>query len=160
MSDPTTSDLQPSDPTIPQIGVTLHHFPATPVSPAIIIQLTHLVDSYMLWAGTTDSDSNSQEDIETYIKTQGRVARDWACAMPPIRDSMPPASTSLFRSVSSDYSLSMAQRLARKFKKQILLSVDLPPPLTTSDQGSILLQVERRLVEVLRAAEQNPEPTT
>jgi len=108
----------------------------------------------MLWAGTTDSNSDADADVAAQIEQQGRVARDWACAMPPIRESMPPASTSLFRSISSDVALPMSQRLARRFKKQILLSVDLPPPLSVSNQGSILLEIEKRLIEVLRATEQ------
>lgn len=46
--------------------------------PAIALQITCLVNSYMLWAGAT-----GEEDAESAV-TAGRLVADWACAMPPI----------------------------------------------------------------------------
>ncbi|KDQ21604.1 hypothetical protein BOTBODRAFT_168843 [Botryobasidium botryosum FD-172 SS1] len=154
MSEPQQHTLR-SEPAEPKIGVSVHHFPGTSLAPAIIVQVTHLQDSYMVWAGTTESNSDAEADVVAQIEQRGRLTRDWACAMPSIRELMPPASTSLFRSASSDIALPMSQRLARRFKKQIVLSVDLPPPLSSlSNQGQVLLEMEKRLIEVLRAAEQ------
>lgn len=55
--------------------------------PGIIIQITELVRSYMIWVGTTDGDVASTTDSETLeriVADQGSLAKDWACAMPPI----------------------------------------------------------------------------
>lgn len=91
--------------------------------PALAMQITSLVDSYMLWIGITDA---SPEDV-SHAPLQGCLARDWACAMPPfavcsplsddsltspdIQPGVSAPATSLFRSSSSDVSLAMAQRL-------------------------------------------------
>lgn len=50
-----------------------------PSLPALALQITTMVDSYMLWIGTTDT---SPEDVPK-APLQGNLARDWACAMPP-----------------------------------------------------------------------------
>jgi Proteasome assembly chaperone 4 len=53
---------------------------ADPSLPALALQVTRLVDSYMLWIGTTEL---SPEDVSK-APSQGSLARDWACAMPAI----------------------------------------------------------------------------
>lgn len=45
--------------------------------PALALQVTCLVNSYMLWIGATQ-----EEDAEKALAA-GRLAGDWACAMPP-----------------------------------------------------------------------------
>lgn len=56
----------------------------------------------------------------------------------------------LFRTSGSDIALSMAQRLAQKFRKQIFLSVDIPSVYLAAPYGSrLLLDAEKRIVEAL-----------
>lgn len=138
----------------PHIQVETKYIPPSDLSlPAIVVQVTRLVGSYMLWVGTTDV---AAEDVRK-APLQGRLAKDWACAM-PTKDSnsgIPPAATSLFRSSSSDAALPMAQRLARRFGKQIYLSLDLPPAFDSIGQGArLLLAVEKALLETLKEMEQ------
>ena len=58
----------------------MHYLPASDSSlPALALQILRMVDSYMLWIGTTDV---SAEDVSR-APLQGNLARDWACAMPP-----------------------------------------------------------------------------
>lgn len=55
--------------------------------PPLAAQIICLVDSYMIWVGTT-SDEVQDERVEgdaELAPLQGRLARDWACAMPPVR---------------------------------------------------------------------------
>lgn len=139
---------------VSHVHVEIKYIPAPDLSlPALAVQVTRLVDSYMLWAGTTDV---SADDVQN-VTLQGHLAKDWACAM-PARDlypSIPLAATSLFRSSSSDVALSMAQRLARRFKKQIFLSIDMPQGFDSMGQGSrLVFAVEKALVETLREMEQ------
>ncbi|KAH8119097.1 hypothetical protein DFH11DRAFT_419754 [Phellopilus nigrolimitatus] len=116
--------------------------------PALVLQLTRLVDSYMLWIGPTDS---GPEDAHK-APLRGSLCRDWACAMPPASNNIPPSGTALFRASASDLALAMAQRLARRFNKQIFLSIDLPPNFISTGLGhKLALEAERRLVETLKA---------
>lgn len=64
---------------------TSYAFEPTSATPCIILQITELVDSYMIWVGSTDSDlsSSDRDAIEQQIAL-GRFASDWACAMPPL----------------------------------------------------------------------------
>lgn len=63
----------------PRIHVDTRYFPPADLAlPALAVQTTRLVDTYMLWVGTTDVD---QEQIEN-APLQGCLAKDWACAMP------------------------------------------------------------------------------
>ncbi|KAF9233324.1 hypothetical protein BU15DRAFT_54046 [Melanogaster broomeanus] len=121
--------------------------PAEPTLPALGLQITSLVDSYMLWIGVT---GEPPETVQNAPRS-GTLCRDWACAMPSGHTGPGPA-TSLFRSSGSDIALSMAQRLARRFRKQIFLSVDIPPAYLTAAEGSrILLEAEKGIVEMLKA---------
>ncbi|KAH9929487.1 uncharacterized protein BXZ73DRAFT_90353 [Epithele typhae] len=136
----------------PRIHVDTRYIPsAEPSVPALAVQTTRLVDTYMLWVGTTDSDPENVRNAPL----QGSLSKDWACAM-PTRETLgtPAAGTSLYRSSASDAALTMAQRLARRFKKQIFLSIDVPPSLGSMGQeGKLLLAVERAVVETLRSHE-------
>lgn len=57
-------------------------FESTSFSPAIILQVTALIKSYMIWIGTAES-SEDASAIEGVVAAQGNLAKDWACAMPP-----------------------------------------------------------------------------
>ncbi|KAI0328642.1 hypothetical protein GY45DRAFT_1347054 [Cubamyces sp. BRFM 1775] len=136
----------------PRIHVDTRYFPPADLAlPALAVQTTRLVDTYMLWVGTTDVD---QEQIKN-APLQGCLAKDWACAMPARETSgTPAAATPLYRSSSSEAALSMAQRLARRFKKQIFLSIDIPPTLGSMGQeGKLLLAIERAVVETVKSHE-------
>lgn len=64
------------------------------------------------------------------------------------------AATALFRTSGSDVALSMAQRLAKRFKKQIFLSVDIPASFLTLGQGArVLLEAEKGVVAALKELE-------
>ncbi|EPT04998.1 hypothetical protein FOMPIDRAFT_1021721 [Fomitopsis schrenkii] len=126
--------------------------PSDPTLPALALQVTRLLDSYMLWIGTTEE---SAGDVQN-APVQGHLARDWACAMPASKliTNTSPAATSLYRSSSSDAALTMSQRLARRFQKQIFLSIDLPPGFDSMGQGQkLILAVERAVVETLKDME-------
>ncbi|KNZ72898.1 hypothetical protein J132_01890 [Termitomyces sp. J132] len=125
--------------------------PSDPSLPALALQVTQLVGSYMLWVGTTEG---SPEDVDK-ATMQGNLCKDWACAMPPKVVPTIPA-TSLFRSSESDIALSMAQRLAKRFTKQIFLSIDVPSSFMTIGQGpKLLLDVEKGIVATLLEMEQS-----
>lgn len=67
------------------IETQLRYFqPQDDASPALVVQVTRLVDSYMLWVGP--SSARSAEDVEAVNATpqNGSLCRDWACAMPPL----------------------------------------------------------------------------
>ncbi|KAF8829106.1 hypothetical protein HHX47_DHR3000754 [Lentinula edodes] len=50
-----------------------------PSIPAFALQITQIVDSYMLWASPTEL---FEGDVER-APLSGSLCRDWACAMPP-----------------------------------------------------------------------------
>ncbi|KZV74452.1 hypothetical protein PENSPDRAFT_626008 [Peniophora sp. CONT] len=115
--------------------------------PAIALQVTCLLNSYMIWAGAT-----GDEDAQTAVNA-GRLVADWACAMPPISDGDASA-TPLFRSSNSDAALSMSQRLARRFKKQVFLSIDVPVTPASSALGArVMLDIEKLLVKTVKEME-------
>ncbi|KAH7929821.1 hypothetical protein BV22DRAFT_1028999 [Leucogyrophana mollusca] len=136
----------------PAIGVkTIYLPPSDPSFPALALRVTSLVDSYMLWVGVTDESVDSVDNAPL----SGSLCKDWACAMPAAPNStvLGPA-TSLFRSSSSDVALSMAQRLARRFRKQIFLSIDVPSTFQTTGEGSrLLLDAEKGIIDALKAVE-------
>ncbi|KAG2356444.1 hypothetical protein BDR07DRAFT_1473755 [Suillus spraguei] len=126
--------------------------PSDPSLPALALQITSLVGSYMIWVGVTNQPPESVQNAAR----SGVLCRDWACAMPasPGRafwKGFGPA-TSLFRSSSSDVSFSMAQRLARRFHRQIFLSVDVPATLLSTPRGShLLFDAEKGIVAALNS---------
>ncbi|KAF8813818.1 hypothetical protein BYT27DRAFT_7220169 [Phlegmacium glaucopus] len=122
--------------------------PSDPSLPSLVLQITQLVDTYMLWIGIADGDIGVDDAEKAVLR--GNLSNDWACAMPPRVPGTPPASTSLFRSSSSDIALSMAQRLARRFQKQIFLSVDIPSGFLSLQQEG-----EKGIVESLKELEAN-----
>lgn len=176
----------------PRIIVHVHYYPpfeSSPSSPALVVQVTELVGSYMVWAGTCDEipgaeseqatsgDSqqrakdpalasggpssllleDSAENVELMesrkvkgihpkvlaVARQGRLTKDWACAMPSLNTLTPGAATSLYRSSESDAALSMAQRLAKRWKKQIILSIDIPQKFENASR--VTLEAEKRI---------------
>ncbi|KAG2119880.1 uncharacterized protein F5147DRAFT_665705 [Suillus discolor] len=121
--------------------------PSDPSLPALALQITSLVGSYMIWVGVTNQPPESVQNAAL----SGMLCKDWACAMPalPGHTGFGPA-TSLFRSSSSDVSFSMAQRLARRFHRQIFLSVDVPATLLSTQRGSnLLFDAEKGIVAAL-----------
>ena len=52
--------------------------PSDPSLPALALQITSLVDSYMIWVGVTNQ---LPESVESAARS-GLLCRDWACAMP------------------------------------------------------------------------------
>ncbi|EMD37333.1 hypothetical protein CERSUDRAFT_83108 [Gelatoporia subvermispora B] len=145
----------------PRITVNTTYVPPTePSLPALAVRTTQLVDSYMLWIGTADV---PPEEVNN-APSQGCLSKDWACAM-PARDvsahrhreafeEQNPWPCALYRTPSSDAALSMAQRLARRFKKQIFLSIDVPPSIQTLGEApKLLLAVERAALTALKDAE-------
>lgn len=54
--------------------------------PALVLQITRLVNSYMFWIGATEE---RPEDAPKAV-LHGYLCRDWACAMPPISVCVPP----------------------------------------------------------------------
>ncbi|KAG8753383.1 hypothetical protein FRC12_011562 [Ceratobasidium sp. 428] len=146
----------------------------------IVYHITHLVDSYFIWVGGTAEKLDSPSSVPTSARSiladnelggpdqavevdtvgsfvaqvmqGGLVAKDWACAMPSRQSPSQTLGTSLFRSGDSDESLAISQRLARRFQKQILLSLDVPIGVKSSGQTSFfLLQVEKHLLETLKS---------
>ena len=94
--------------------------PAEPTLPALAVQITRLVDSYMVWVGVTAETGETVGDAPR----SGALCRDWACAMPPAvsADSAVSsralrvlqqggAGTTLYRTPGSDVAHGMAQRL-------------------------------------------------
>jgi hypothetical protein len=67
---------------VPTIGVELRYIQTSESSlPGLALQITRLVDSYMLWIGTTEEPA----DVVHKAPLGGNLTRDWACAMPPTR---------------------------------------------------------------------------
>ncbi|KDQ57797.1 hypothetical protein JAAARDRAFT_35487 [Jaapia argillacea MUCL 33604] len=90
------------------IRVQTRYFPPSDSAiPALALQVTHLVDSYMLWIGTTEMEAENVDKAPL----AGALGRDWACAMPAIHPGAQPSGTSLFCAPNSDVALAMAQRL-------------------------------------------------
>lgn len=62
------------------ISVETKYFPSSGVSsPALALQVTCLVDSYMLWMGVTEE----LEENSNRATLQGHFGKDWAVSMPP-----------------------------------------------------------------------------
>lgn len=64
----------------PPITITTRYLaPKTPGLPALVLQVTQLVDSYMVWVGISDGGP----EVKERTAAQGQLCRDWAVAMPP-----------------------------------------------------------------------------
>ncbi|KAJ3852164.1 hypothetical protein EV368DRAFT_41654 [Lentinula lateritia] len=114
-----------------------------PSIPAFALQITQIVDSYMLWASPTEL---FEGDVER-APLSGSLCRDWACAMPPKAGTAATgASTSIYRTSNSDISISMAQRLARRFGKQVFLSIDIQ---SYAGKLEVLLALEKGILQTL-----------
>jgi hypothetical protein len=69
------------------ITVQAHHVPsADPALPGLVVQVTRLQDSYMLWVGLADTLSGEDP---TLAPARGALSRDWACAMPSMNVCLP-----------------------------------------------------------------------
>ena len=51
-----------------------------PSLPSLVLQITQLVDTYMLWIGIADGDMGVGEAEKAVLR--GNLCNDWACAMP------------------------------------------------------------------------------
>jgi len=119
------------------ISVETKYFPSSGTSlPALALQVTCLVDSYILWIGVTEE----LEENASRATLQGHLGKDWAVSMPPwkVRNSgnenkikwdgsnrrtrfsalhhqtLPATGSQLSRSSSSDVALSIAKRLGEQ----------------------------------------------
>ncbi|KAF9062432.1 hypothetical protein BDP27DRAFT_1233627 [Rhodocollybia butyracea] len=130
------------------ISTQVHHITSdSPSIPAFVLQLTQLVDSYMLWVSPTELLEGDAERAPLL----GNLCRDWACAM-PVRKSMDTqAASSLFRTPTTDISLAMAQRLAKRFGKQVFLSVDIQ---SYAGKPEVLLAMEKGILQKFKTLEQ------
>lgn len=64
----------------PPISITTRYLESkTPGLPALVLQVTSLVDSYMVWVGISSAGPEAKERTVA----QGLLCRDWAVAMPP-----------------------------------------------------------------------------
>jgi hypothetical protein len=62
------------------ISVETKYFPSSrPSSPAVVVQVTCLADSYMVWVGVTEE----PEEKAGGATLQGYLGKDWVVAMPP-----------------------------------------------------------------------------
>ena len=52
-----------------------------PSLPSLVLQITQLVDTYMLWIGIADGDAGVGDTEKAVL--HGHLCNDWACAMPP-----------------------------------------------------------------------------
>ncbi|KAF8588722.1 hypothetical protein K439DRAFT_1334796 [Ramaria rubella] len=135
------------------ISVSTYYIPPIHInSPPLAFQVTSLIDSYMIWIGIMEG---TAENVHA-AASNGRLAQEWACAMPSTHSSIPSPGTSLYRASNADIALPMAQRLARRFKIQVFLSIDLPPAFTTMGENvRLTLEVEKRAIEILKSLESN-----
>ncbi|KAI9442497.1 hypothetical protein H4582DRAFT_2073051 [Lactarius indigo] len=126
------------------ISVETKYFPSSrPSSPALVVQVTCLADSYMVWVGATEEPEENAERATL----QGQLGKDWVVAMPPWK-TLPATGTQLLRSSNSDVALSIATRLARRYEKQIFLSVDVP------EDSGLLLEAEKAVFGRLKDIEE------
>ena len=117
---------------------TSHAYPSRDGAlPSFAVQLTELgPDSFMIWAGVSDAAAG----MDGTALLQGKLGSDWAVSMPQVssgRDVVAtlrlwlwlvqaPAGTQLLQTAGSDIAQAMANRLARRWKVQMFVSVDVP----------------------------------
>jgi hypothetical protein len=125
------ADVEATPASSPITITTTYLAASKPSLPGLVLQVTQLVDSYMLWIGIA---TGGPEDKEGAV-AQGSLCKDWAVAMPPRevsrvtgrgrgfgamidfhvnQPSTVASATSLFRTVGSDVALGMAQRLGEE----------------------------------------------
>ncbi|KAJ7079152.1 hypothetical protein B0H15DRAFT_788222 [Mycena belliarum] len=118
-----------------KIAVRTRYFAGNDASqPGIVVQITALRGSYMIWAGTSANGEQGEVSV-----SEGHLARDWACAMPP---GQVPLGPSLFRSTTRDAALSMACRLSKRLNAQVFVSLDV--------ESRLEMLAEKRIVESLK----------
>jgi len=52
-----------------------------PTLPPLVLQITQMVDTYMLWIGVAGTNGNVEDGEKAVL--HGSLCKDWACAMPP-----------------------------------------------------------------------------
>ncbi|EJU04053.1 hypothetical protein DACRYDRAFT_76351 [Dacryopinax primogenitus] len=152
--------------TTPKIHTFSYVFPPSlPTAPTFGLYVTSLTDTYLLWLGVLppsataisvpdplrEEEGSSGADMMG-LGTDAKLGRDWAMGMPG-RGAIPAVGTQLLKGVGEDVALPLAQRLARRFKKQVFLSVDVGELGTGGQGGRVMLDVERQLVGVLSELE-------
>ncbi|XP_019398227.1 PREDICTED: proteasome assembly chaperone 4 [Crocodylus porosus] len=110
-----------------EAGISLHHFSGRLGEQLVHFQAMRLRDSLFLWVGSAP------------------LLGSLAVAMCSPRDSIP-VSTSLLGDPSDTTSNSLAQRLARKTKKQIFVSYNLQ-----NTDNSFTVLIEKRIKEEMMA---------
>ncbi|KAJ6594103.1 hypothetical protein B0H19DRAFT_1093812 [Mycena capillaripes] len=119
------------------ISVHREYFPGNdPSQTGIVVETTVLKGgAYMFWAGMCASEEEKDGAVE-----RGRLARDWACAMPPSGTTGVSTGTALFRT-ASDAALSMACRLATRLNSQVFVGLDV--------ESRLVMLAEKRIVASL-----------
>ncbi|KAJ3724680.1 hypothetical protein C8R42DRAFT_662491 [Lentinula raphanica] len=126
------------------ISTQVRYIPSdNPSIPAFALQITQMVDSCMIWASPTELLEGEVEKAPL----SGSLCRDWSCAMPPKAGTTNTATTSIFRTSNSDTSIPMAQRLARRFGKQVFLSIDMQ---SYVGKPEVLLALEKGILHTLK----------
>ncbi|KAH8917329.1 hypothetical protein BT69DRAFT_1354839 [Atractiella rhizophila] len=117
---------------------TLSIAPQSPLYPSIILTYTFLSKSLLVNIGT---------DAHT-----PRIAVEWSCGVPE-RGTIPASSTLIFKppNGSGDWTTTVSQRLARRFKTQIHLSLDVPQQMMDGPGSEkVVLEIEKQLVKDLQ----------
>ncbi|KAH8923753.1 hypothetical protein BT69DRAFT_1281178 [Atractiella rhizophila] len=81
-----------------------------------------------------------------------RIAAEWSCGVPE-RGTIPASSTLIFKppNGSGDWTTTVSQRLARRFKTQIHLSLDVPQQMMDGPGSEkVVLEIEKQLVKDLQ----------
>jgi len=116
---------------------TLH--PPSSTLPQLYFQLIQLDATLLVWV----SSANARENTH--------LADAWACAIPSPNPAIPTAATSLYRSSHSDAAPTLAARLARRFKCQTFVSLDLGSSMTAFINPNELSQhLEKSLIAWLK----------
>ncbi|KAF7321696.1 Protein kinase [Mycena kentingensis (nom. inval.)] len=84
----------------------------------LVVEMTVLRGAYMFYVAACASEEEMDSAVE-----MGRLGRDWACAMPPLKNGEG-SGTSLFRSTANDAALSMGMRLAKRLESQVFVGLD------------------------------------
>jgi len=176
------ASTRPMSSSTPKIQNSSYIFPPSlPNARTFGLQLTELTDTYLLWVGVVPSSAGELApvpvdplrdedgggsagadlgaDLGEGAGAEARLGRDWAVGMPGWGNH-PPVGTALLRNAGEDLALSLSQRLARRFKKQVFLSVDVGDfgaGVGGAQGARVLLDVERQLVGVLSQVEKRKE---
>lgn len=115
--------------------------------PPLALQVIQLVDSYMVWVGVAEGGPDDIQKASLF----GNLCKDWACAMPAKDTNSPALATPLFQSTASGLAYSMGQRIAKRFQKQVFVSIDIPSGFGNGLE--IGISVEKGIVMMLKRLE-------